>query len=37
VPHRISGEKLNAAIGDVPHTPLHAAIAASLRALGHRV
>ena len=37
MPHRISGEKLNAAIGDVPHTPLHAAIRASLRELGHRV
>jgi nucleoside-diphosphate-sugar epimerase len=37
VPHRISGEKLNAAIGEVPHTPLHGAIAAALRALGHRV
>jgi nucleoside-diphosphate-sugar epimerase len=37
VPHRISGEKLKIAIGDVPHTPLHAAIAASLRELGHQV
>jgi nucleoside-diphosphate-sugar epimerase len=37
VPHRISGEKLKAAIGDVPHTPLQAAVAASLRELGHRV
>jgi nucleoside-diphosphate-sugar epimerase len=37
VPHRISGEKLKAALGDVPHTPLHAAISASLRALGHKV
>jgi nucleoside-diphosphate-sugar epimerase len=37
VPHRISGEKLKAAIGDIPHTPLHTAIAQSLRELGHRV
>jgi nucleoside-diphosphate-sugar epimerase len=37
VPHRISGEKLAAAIGDIPHTQLPAAIAASLRALGHRI
>jgi nucleoside-diphosphate-sugar epimerase len=37
VPHRISGEKLQAAIGDVPHTPLQTAVTASLRALGHRV
>ena len=35
VPHRISGEKLEAAIGELPHTPLPKAIAASLRALGH--
>ena len=32
VPHRISGDKLKAAIGDIPHTPLPQAIAASLRA-----
>jgi nucleoside-diphosphate-sugar epimerase len=37
VPHRISGEKLQAGIGEIPHTPLHAAVAASLRELGHRV
>jgi nucleoside-diphosphate-sugar epimerase len=37
VPHRISGEKLKAAIGSVPHTPLPTAIAESLRALGYRV
>ena len=35
VPHRISGDKLKAAIGDIPHTPLPQAIAASLRA--HRL
>lgn len=37
VPHRISGDKLEAAIGEIPHTPLPKAIAASLRALGHDV
>jgi nucleoside-diphosphate-sugar epimerase len=37
VPHRISGQKLKAAIGDIPHTPLPDAIAASLRALGYRL
>jgi nucleoside-diphosphate-sugar epimerase len=37
VPHRISREKLKSAIGDIPHTPLPYAIAASLRALGHRL
>jgi len=36
VPHRISGDKLKAAIGDVPHTPLPEAIAASLRAIGYK-
>ena len=36
VPHRISGDKLRAAIGDVPHTPLPEAIAASLRAIGYK-
>jgi nucleoside-diphosphate-sugar epimerase len=36
-PHRISGDKLQRALGDVPHTPLNQAITASLRALGHRV
>ena len=33
VPHRISGEKLTSLIGEVPHTPLDAAIAAALRDL----
>jgi nucleoside-diphosphate-sugar epimerase len=37
VPHRISGDRLTAAIGEAPHTPLNAAVAASLRALGHRL
>ena len=37
VPHRISGEKLKSAIGEVPHTPLKEAVAASLRALGYRL
>jgi nucleoside-diphosphate-sugar epimerase len=37
VPHRVSGEKLAAVLGDVPHTPLSDAVAASLRALGHRI
>jgi nucleoside-diphosphate-sugar epimerase len=32
-PHRISGEKLTALIGEVPHTPLDAAVAAALREL----
>ena len=35
VPHSISGDKLKAAIGDVPHTRLPDAVAASLRALGN--
>ena len=35
VPHRISGDKLKAAIGTVPHTPFAEAVAASLRDLGH--
>jgi nucleoside-diphosphate-sugar epimerase len=35
VPQSISGEKLKAAIGDVPHTPLPEAVAASLRALAN--
>jgi len=34
VPHRISGDKLEAAIGEVPHTPFETAIAAALRGLG---
>jgi hypothetical protein len=37
MPHRISGEKLKTAIGEVAQTPLSTAIAESLRALGHRV
>jgi nucleoside-diphosphate-sugar epimerase len=37
VPHRISGEKLKAAIGEVPHTPLRHAVAATLRSFGHEV
>jgi len=37
VPHRVSGEKLKAAIGDIPHTPLPDAIAAALRDLGYRL
>lgn len=37
VPHRISGDKLKGALGDVPHTPLNRAIMLSLRELGHRV
>jgi nucleoside-diphosphate-sugar epimerase len=36
VPHHVSGEKLQAAIGEIPHTPLPQAIAASLRALGYQ-
>ena len=36
VPHRISGDKLRAAIGNVPHTPLPRALSAALRDLGHR-
>jgi nucleoside-diphosphate-sugar epimerase len=34
VPHRIAGEKLKAAIGEVPHTPLDTAVARALRELG---
>ncbi len=37
VPHRISGDKLKAAIGEIPHTPLPDAIEASLRDVGYRV
>jgi nucleoside-diphosphate-sugar epimerase len=37
VPHQISGDKLEAAIGEIPNTPLSQAVAASLRALGHGV
>jgi nucleoside-diphosphate-sugar epimerase len=36
VPHRISGAKLQSVIGDVPHTPLVPAVAASLRELGYQ-
>lgn len=36
LPHRISGERLAAAIGEIPHTPLDAAVAAALRALNGR-
>jgi nucleoside-diphosphate-sugar epimerase len=34
VPHRIAGEKLKAAIGEVPHTPFDVAVARALRDLG---
>jgi len=37
VPHRFSGDRLEAAIGEIPHTPLNKALAASLRELGFRV
>jgi nucleoside-diphosphate-sugar epimerase len=33
VPHRISGDRLTAAIGSIPHTPLNTAVAESLREL----
>jgi hypothetical protein len=33
VPHRIAGEKLKAMIGEVPHTPLEAAVKRALREL----
>ena len=33
-PHRISGEKLTRAIGDVPHTPLQNAVTETLKRLG---
>jgi nucleoside-diphosphate-sugar epimerase len=33
-PHRIAGNKLKAAIGDIPHTPLEVAVARALRDLG---
>jgi nucleoside-diphosphate-sugar epimerase len=33
-PHRIAGDKLKAAIGDVPHTPLDVAVARALQDLG---
>ncbi|HVY58940.1 MAG TPA: NAD-dependent epimerase/dehydratase family protein [Xanthobacteraceae bacterium] len=34
--HRISGERLEATLGEVPRTPFETAVAAALRALGHR-
>jgi nucleoside-diphosphate-sugar epimerase len=34
VPHQIAGDKLKAAIGEVPHTPLDVAVARALRELG---
>jgi nucleoside-diphosphate-sugar epimerase len=37
VPHRLSGERLKAALGDIPHTPLPVALAATLRELGYRL
>jgi nucleoside-diphosphate-sugar epimerase len=37
VPHGISGNKLKATLGEIEHTPLPKAIAASLRAIGYRV
>jgi nucleoside-diphosphate-sugar epimerase len=36
VPHRVSGDKLQNAIGEIPSTPLQKAVAASLRELGYR-
>ena len=32
-PHRLNGDKLRAAIGDVPHTPLDAAVARAIQSL----
>jgi nucleoside-diphosphate-sugar epimerase len=37
VPHRISGEKLKAVLGDIPHTPMPKAITETLRSLGYRL
>jgi nucleoside-diphosphate-sugar epimerase len=37
VPHQISGDKLQSAIGDMPHTPLAEAVAQSLRDLGYKL
>lgn len=34
VPHRIAGDKLKAAIGEVPHTPFETAVKRALRELG---
>ncbi len=36
VPHRISGDKLAAALGQIPHTALTPALAATFRELGYR-
>ena len=36
-PHRIAPDKLKAAIGEIPHTPLDEAMVRALRALGLRV
>jgi nucleoside-diphosphate-sugar epimerase len=36
VPHRVSGDKLQGAIGKIPSTPFQQAVAASLRELGYR-
>ena len=36
VPHRISGDKLKAVLGEIPETPLQRAVAASLRDIGYR-
>ncbi len=36
MPHRIDGTKLQATIGDIPHTPFKKAIAMALRELGYR-
>jgi nucleoside-diphosphate-sugar epimerase len=36
VPHRISGEKLKATLGDIPDTPLPKAVAKALAELGYR-
>jgi hypothetical protein len=35
VPHALDGSTLRVAVGELPHTPLHDALVASLRALGH--
>jgi nucleoside-diphosphate-sugar epimerase len=37
VPHAISGDKLKAAIGEIPHMPLPRAVTASLRAIGYKI
>ncbi len=36
VPHRISGDKLRSAIGDVPDTPFPKSVAVTLRELGFK-